>query len=93
MRKYVDKISAILVGLGIDFWIHLAVVMFIAMIVSRVCFWTGADRSLAGCIGAFLAFICGFIKESYDNKTTGIFSTKDLIADFAGAVFFLLIFA
>ena len=93
MKKYIDKISAILVGFGIDFWIHLAVVMFIAMVVARVCFWTGADKILAGCVGAFLAFIVGFIKESYDNKTTGIFSTSDIVADFAGAVFFLLIWA
>lgn len=93
MRKYIDKISGIFVSFGIDAWIHIVVVIVIATIVARLCFWTGANRALAGCIGAFLAFICGFVKESYDNKSTGVFSTSDLLADAVGALLFLIIFS
>lgn len=91
MRKYIDRFSEQLVGFGIEPYLHIVCTLVIAMLMARVCFFTGADRALAGCLAAFVAFICGFFKEIYDNKTTKVFSKEDLIADAIGAVLFLLI--
>ena len=91
MRKWIDKFSKWLCSFGIEFYLHMVCVIVIAMFIARICFATGADRALAGCLAAFVAFICGFFKEIYDNKTTKVFSKEDLIADAIGAVLFLLI--
>lgn len=90
MRKLIDKFSAWLVGFGIEAYLHILVTMFIALLIARVCYWTGADRILAGYFSAFVAFIVGFIKESYDNKTEGVFEGKDILANLIGAVLFFI---
>jgi len=93
MRKIIDKINIYLASLGVEFWLHLTAVVFIATIVARTCQFTGADRLLSGFIGAFIGIVVGILKEGYDNKTTGVFSTSDIVADFIGAAFFILIYA
>ena len=92
MRKYIDKISQFFVSLGIDTWIHMVVVLVVSAIIARICFWTGADRVLAACVGSFLGLIVGFLKEVYDSKTTKVFSAMDMVGDAIGAVLFWLIF-
>ena len=91
MRKYLDKFSEWLVGFGIEFYLHILCTLVIGMLVARVCFFTGADRILAGYFAAFVTFCLGFIKEGWDNKTGGVFDAKDVLADFIGAVIFFLI--
>lgn len=91
MRKLFNKISAWLVSFKIDTYLHIVVTMFIAFVLARISFATGADRVLAGYGAAFVAFIVGFIKESWDNKTTGLFDPRDILANFIGALFFFLI--
>ena len=92
MRKYFDRFAAWLVGFGIEPYIHILVTVVVALMVARVCYFTGADRTLAGYIGALLAFIIGFAKESYDNKTEGVFDAGDIVANAIGAVLFFLCF-
>lgn len=90
MRKILDKFVAFLTQWGVDFYLHMVVTIFIAMLIARVCFFTGADHYLAGFLAVFVSIICGVLKEVYDSKTTKIFSQKDLIADLLGAVLFSL---
>ena len=92
MRKLIDKISAWLVGFGIEFYLHIVCVMFVAMIVARVCNLTGAERPLAAVIGAIAGLVVGFFKEFIDAKTTHVIEPKDYVADLIGAVFFVLCF-
>ncbi len=92
MRKLIDKISAWLVGFGIEAYLHIVCVMVVALLVARVCYWTGADRSLAAYIGALVAFLVGFFKESYDNRTEGVFEARDIAANAIGAALFWAIF-
>ncbi|MBR2778483.1 MAG: hypothetical protein IKD75_15565 [Prevotella sp.] len=91
MRKLFNKISAWLVGLKIDTYLHILATMFVAFVLARISFATGADRVLAGYGAAFVAFVVGFIKEYWDNKTTGLFDPRDILANFIGALFFFLI--
>jgi len=93
MRKWLDKFSEWLVGFGIEPYIHILMTIVIAMCIARVCYFTGADRTLAGYIGALLAFLVGFVKESWDNKTEGVFEAKDIAANAIGALLFFLCFA
>ena len=90
MRKFIDKFAQWLVGFGIEAYLHILCTIVIAMLVARVCFLTGADRYLAGYIGALGAFIVGFVKESWDNKTEGVFEAKDIAANAIGALLFFL---
>ena len=92
MRKWIDNFAAWLVGFGIEPYLHILCTMVIAMFIARICFFTGADRTLAGYIGALLAFIIGFAKESYDNKTEGVFEAGDIVANAIGATLFFLCF-
>lgn len=90
MRKFVNNLTSFLTQWGVDFYLHMVVTIFIAMLIARVCSFTGADHYLAGFFAAFVSIICGVLKEVYDSKTTKIFSQKDLIADLLGAVLFSL---
>lgn len=92
MRKILDKITDWFVHWGIDVYIHILCVMFVALVVTDACLVCGAGRIQAGVVGAFVGLIAGFLKEIYDKKTTGIFEPKDLVADLIGALLFLLIF-
>lgn len=91
MRKYFDKFAAWLVGFGIEPYLHILVTMVISMLIARVCYWTGADHALAGYFAAFVAFVLGFVKESWDNKVEKVFEGKDILANFIGAVLFFII--
>lgn len=91
MRKYFDKFAAWLVGYGIEPYLHILVTVILAAIIARVCYWTGADRFLAGFLAAFVAFALGFIKESWDNKVEKVFEGKDILANFIGALIFFFI--
>ena len=90
MRKTFDKFAQWLVGFGIEAYLHIVCTVFIAMLIARVCFLTGADRYLAGFLAAFVTFIIGFVKESWDNKTEGVFEAKDIAANAIGALLFFL---
>lgn len=90
MRKGFDKFAAWMVGFGIEPYLHIFVTMILALLIARVCFWTGADRALAGYFAAFLAFVIGFIKEGWDSKVEKVFEGKDILANFIGAVLFFL---
>lgn len=92
MRKIIDKITGWLVSFKIDFYLHILFSIIIATIISKLCVFTGAERILAGVIGAFIGLVIGFCKEVYDNKTTGVFEAKDLVADLIGAILFFIIF-
>ena len=92
MRKWIDKISAWMVGFGIEFYMHIVCVLLVSAVLSRVFVLTGADHVLAGCLAAFAGFVVGFAKEIYDNKTTGVFQSVDILADAIGAGLFLFIF-
>ena len=92
MRKIVDKISNWLVSFGIETYLHILCTMIIAAIIARVCVFTGAERSLGCILGAMAGLIIGFIKEIYDNKSTGVFEGKDILANLIGTVLFVLIF-
>ena len=92
MRKCFDKFAAWLVGFGIEPYLHILLTLVVAAIIARVCLLTGADRYLAGYLSAFLAFILGFIKESWDNKVEKVFEGRDIVANLIGAVLFFLIF-
>ena len=58
MKKWLDKFSEWLVGFGIEPYLHILVTVVVALMVARVCYFTGADRTLAGYIGALLFFLC-----------------------------------
>lgn len=92
MRKYFDKFSEWLVGFGIEPYLHILMTIVIALFIARVCYFTGADRTLAGYIGALLAFLVGFLKESWDNKVEGVFEAKDIAANAIGAFLFFITF-
>lgn len=88
MKKLIDWLC----NLGVDFYLHVLSVMLVATVIARLCFFLGAERFLASCIGVFLGLIAGFAKEWYDAKTTKIISEKDFIADLIGGIFFAIIF-
>lgn len=90
MRKIIDKIASWLVSFNIEAYLHILVTMIISMLIARVCLLTGADRVLAGYFAAFVAFVLGFIKEAYDNKTEGVFEGRDVFANFVGALLFFI---
>ncbi|MBR3467885.1 MAG: hypothetical protein IKH15_11795 [Bacteroidales bacterium] len=90
MRKFFDKFAQWLVGFGIEPFLHIVCTIAIAMVIARACFLTGADRMLAGYLAAFVTFVLGFIKESWDNKTEGVFEAKDIAANAIGALLFFL---
>lgn len=81
-----------LVSLGIDFYLHILTVIVLATIVARVCFLTGADRSLACVLGALSGLAVGLLKEAYDSKTTGAASAKDMLGNVIGAALFFVTF-
>lgn len=91
MRKYLDKFSEWLCGFNIEPYLHILVTIVLAAIIARVCYLTGADRVLAGCVGGFLAFILGYLKEVWDNKVEKVFEGKDILANFIGAILFFFI--
>ena len=92
MRKIVDKISEWLVSFGIETYLHILCTMIIATIIARVCVLTGASENLSCFLGMFLSFILGFIKEMYDNKTTGVFEPKDILSNLVGVLLFFVIY-
>lgn len=91
MRKIIDKISIYLAGFKSEIYLHILFTILIAAFIAKVCLYTGALRTLACCIGTFFAFAIGLVKESYDNKTEGVFEIEDIVANGIGAVLFFLI--
>ena len=92
MRKWYDKLVEWLCKFKTETYLHILMVIALAALIGRVALITGADRTLAACFAAFLAFCIGFLKEMYDNKTEGAFEASDVLANFIGALIFFFTF-
>lgn len=92
MRKYIDLIANKLSALKVDFYMHIIAVLIISTVIARVTILTGANHYLGTSLGVFIGLLAGIGKEIYDNKTTGVFSTKDIIADVIGILLFIFVF-
>ena len=96
--KFYQKIVKWLVGLGIEFYLHMLATMFVAWVVTAVLtvfqlaevFYL--ERPLSGLIGLIVAIIAGVVKERMDEKSGSGFSMHDLNCDFIGGAFFYLIY-
>ena len=48
MRKWIDNFSQWLVGFGIEPYLHILVTIVIAMLIARVCYFTGSGQNTRG---------------------------------------------
>ena len=91
-REKFDKFAEWLVAFGTDKWIHVVAVMVVAWAVATVVSIFGLPRALNGLMGVAATIVAGVWKEAYDERTTGLWDNKDLVADGVGMVLFYLIY-
>ena len=91
-REKFDKFSEWLEAFGTDKWIHVVAVMVVAWAVATVVSIFGLPRVLNGLMGVAATIVAGVWKEAYDERTTGLWDNKDLVADGVGMVLFYLIY-
>ena len=89
-RNFIDKVSKDLFSWGVEFWMHVAVTMFVCLIVAIVLRLSGVGHEAVGVIAGVVGLLVGAGKEFFDKKTGGEWSLMDFIGDFWGMIAFML---
>lgn len=89
-RTFINRLTSEMMSYGIEFWIHIVFIIGICLLAAIVLRLSGIGHEAVGMIAGGIGLLAGVLKEVFDKSTGGELSLMDIIADFWGAVLFML---